>query len=150
MAGTEPPPGYAAIQQLLQSGEAGGSQAQFNILLQILTQMLLALQGGGGTNSNPYFVYDWTGGDLVIATQYPNAKAGTFVLKPVSPGPLTVTMPNTGGPWLIVDGSGFCSPTNQITIAATGGTIRGATDYYFVQPWQSGIFVNDSGNYNIF
>jgi hypothetical protein len=142
-----------AIMAMLAGGEAAGSQAQGGILLQLITRIVNALEngGGGGGSGATYAVTEWTGGNLNIATAFPNLSTRTFSIKPASPGPITVTLPAVNGPWLVVDGSGFCSPANQITIqAASGVTIQGQPANYFVQAWQSGIFVLDTTNYNIF
>lgn len=156
MSGTGAANGSAAatptsLLQLLGAGEAAGSQAQFSAYLQLIARIVAVLETLIPSSSSPFTNYSWTGGNLDIASAFPTATTGTFSLSPASPGPITVTLPNSGGPWLIVDGSGFCSPANQITIESSGGvTVFGAAAYYFVQPRQSGIFVLDGANYNLF
>lgn len=143
----------SALQSLLNQGEAAGSQAQFNIYLQLIQRLVAAIESMTPSAASPFTNYPWTGGNLNISTDFPSILTGTFSLSPASPGPITVTIPPTGGPWLIVDGTGFCSPSNQITIEASGGaTVAGVAAYYFVQSRQSGIFILDtsSNNYNVF
>lgn len=146
------PGGLSGISALLANGEAAGSQAQSGILLQLITRIVQALEGGGGGGGTGTFdVHPWTGGNLDIATEFPALSTGTFSIRPGSPGPITVTLPPTNGPWLVNDGSGFCSPSNQITIQSSGGVlIQGVVANFFVSAWQSGIFVLDVANYNIY
>ena len=138
-------PGFNLIDSLSsRGGEQSGGQAQGGILLQLLTRIVLALEGGGGAGGGLYITYPWAGGSLDIATVYPNITSGTFILTAAG----TVILPATGGPWIIADGSGFCDPTAQITVQSTGNTVQQATNYYMISAFQAGTFIKDGASAN--
>lgn len=131
----------------LDPGQAAGNQAQTGILLQLIRRITEALEGGL-PGAGFFQVYPITAsGNLDIAAQYPNAKAGSFVIRQTVPSPIQVTLPATGGPWFVADGAGVAS-TNIITVIGAGGnTINGVASYPLAFDWQSATFVLDGSNF---
>lgn len=126
-------------------GAQVGGQAQFGTYLTLFTRLLTATEDMA--LGPVYGVTPWTGGNLVIATQFPNLKRGLISLKPTVPGPIVVTLPGTGGPWLVADGSGFCSGGNTITVQNAAGTVRGAASVVMNTAWANHQFILDGTNY---
>lgn len=139
-AGGTPPAGF---------GQAMGNQAQMGQLLQLLTQMLAALQGNI-PGANFYQVYPVTAaGNLDIAATYPNATAGIFSIRQTVAAPIQVTLPATGGPWGIADGAGVAGTGNITIIGAGGNTILGNPSFVMNSNWESATFVLDGSNFII-
>jgi len=130
----------------LQGGAAAGSQAQFSQLLLLLTRIVTALEGASG--GSIYTPYVWTGvGNLDIAMAYPDAKTGTFIIKQATPASITVTLPSTGGPWIVADGAGVAA-TDNITVEAAGGrTINGTSTNVLNTNWAAQTYLLDTDNY---
>lgn len=130
----------------MRGGESAGSQAQFSSLLQILTKILEAL---GGIGAGPlYTPYVWAqAGDLDITTVFPNATTGTFIIRQPTPAAINVTLPATGGPWIVADGAGVAA-THNITVLASGGrTIKGTSSDVLNTNWESQTYLLDTTNY---
>lgn len=129
----------------LDPGQAAGSQAQFNQLLQLLRVIAGVLTGNA--QASPFVVYPVvTNGNVNLATLLPNGtRSGTFVIRQATPGANTFTLPAGGGPYTVTDGAGNAAAHN-ITIAAPAGyTIGGATT--ITTNWGSLTFVLDGTNY---
>lgn len=126
------------------SGESAGSQAQYGIFLQLLTQIAEALTGG----TNPFSVSAWTtAGNLVISTAFPTLKAGTISIRQTTPAAINVTLPASGGPWIIADGAGVAATDNITVLPPSGKTILGTTSYVISTNWGVQTFILDGNNY---
>lgn len=127
--------------------EAAGNQAQVGQHLILMQRLVAAIEGGGGSFTGLYTVYSWSSGDLVIATAFPKATTGTFIIHNTAAS--TLTLPGTGGPWIVGDGLGNAG-TYPITVNTTGGqTILGALSYVLAFNWQCATFILDGTNYII-
>lgn len=128
-------------------GGDAGNQAQFGQLLQLLTQMLIAVQGNV-PGQNFFRVYPViAAGDLDIAATYPNVTSGIFSIRKTVAAATQVTLPATGGPWGIADGDGDAG-TNNITVIGPGGyTFSGAASSVLAFNWQFETFVLDGTNF---
>lgn len=126
------------------SGESAGGQAQFGILLQQVTRIATSLAGG----TNPFSVSAWTAaGALVIATAFPNLKTGTISIRQTVPAAINVTLPASGGPWIIADGAGVAATDNITVLPPAGKTILGTTSYVISTNWGVQTFILDGNNY---
>lgn len=128
-------------------GGDAGNQAQFGQLLQLLTQMLIAVQGNV-PGQNFFRVYPIiASGDLDIAAAYPNVTSGIFSIRKTVPAAIQVTLPATGGPWAIADGAGNAS-TYPITVIGSGGyTFSGNPMAVLNSDWVFETFVLDGTNF---
>lgn len=135
------------VVSLLDPGQAAGNQAQTGLLLQLIQRIVAAMEGGLA-GAGFFTVYPvTTAGNLDIGAQYPLAKSGSFIIRQTVPGPITVTLPPSGGPWFVADGSGVAG-ANPITVVGSGGdTIQGAASYVLAFNWQSATFILDGGNF---
>lgn len=136
--GNGPPVGF---------GGDAGNQAQFGQLLQLLTQMLTAIQGNV-PGQNFFKVYPViAAGDLDIAASYPNVTSGIFSIRKTVAADTQVTLPATGGPWGIADGSGNAGTYNITVIGPGGYTFSGAASSVLGSNWQFSTFVLDGTNF---
>lgn len=128
-------------------GQAMGNQAQMGLLLQLLQDMLLALQGNV-PGQNFFKVYPATvSGDLDIATTYPNVTSGIFSIRKTVAAATQITLPAKGGPWGIADGNGTAG-TYPITVIGPGGyTFNGDASAILDFNWQFSTFVLDGTNF---
>lgn len=126
--------------------QGAGFQAQLNAHLQLMARITVALENAG--TGLLYTPYVWTGaGNLVVATQWPNATTGTIIIAQASAAALDVTLPATGGPWCVVDGAGVAAADN-ITIKAAGGrTIRGGSSLVLNTNWGAFTLLLNGSNY---
>lgn len=126
------------------SGESAGGQAQYGVFLQLLTIIAEALSGG----TNPFAVSAYTAaGDLVIATAFPTLKTGTISIRQTVPAAINVTLPPSGGPWIISDGAGVAAADNITVKPPAGKTILGTTSYVINTNWGTQTFILDGNNY---
>ncbi|HEY1806007.1 MAG TPA: hypothetical protein VGG45_16155 [Terracidiphilus sp.] len=125
-------------------GQAAGSQAQFNQLLQLLQKIVASLGTGG---LEPFQVYPWTqAGDLNIATAFPNVASGLFVIRQTVAAAINVTLPSSGGPWGVADGAGIAG-ADHITVLPSGGqTILGGASDTLSSNWKVKTYVIDGAN----
>lgn len=130
----------------LDPGQAAGSQAQFNQLLQLLRVIAGALTGNAVGSA--FTVYAITAnGSINLATAYPAATAGTFVIRQETPGANTFTLPAKAGPFTVTDGAGNAA-AHTITIAAPAGfTINGGASTTITTNWGSLTFILDGTNF---
>lgn len=127
-------------------GQNAGFQAQFGLLLQILLQMLKALQDN--SQSSLYTVYPFTGtGSLTISTAFPGVTAGTFSIRKVAPATTIVNLPTSGGPYVVRDGNGGAAANNITVDPPVGFTINGTSSYVISTNWTGATFVLDGSNY---
>lgn len=125
-------------------GQNSGNQSQEGIFLQLLTRIVVALEGPG----NPYAVSAWTtAGDLVIAMAFPSLRNGTISIRQAIPAAINVTLAPTAGPWIIVDGAGVAAADSITVLPPAGFTIQGGASYVINTDWGSAIFVLDGTNY---
>lgn len=137
MSSSGVPPSSAAPTAGL--GSIQGSQAQFQSLLNILTQMLQALQSS--TQGSLYTVTAVTSSPYTVS-----GASGTFSVR-LSPAGAAIVTLAAGGPYLVADGAGNAA-TNQITINPPSGyTIRGASSYTINTNWGSVLLIPDGQNF---
>lgn len=127
----------------LQSAGIGGSQAQFGVLLQILTQIQQALQS---TSTNSFFSVNALTG---VGPYTVTAQSGTISVRPAVAAPSTVNIP-AGGPYLIADGNGSAGADNITITPPSGYTIQGSATYTINTNWGSVLLVLDGMNFLTF
>lgn len=133
---------------LFELDQAGGQQAQAGINLQLMRRLVQAVEALLPSQTSVFHTEFWTvPGDLDIATAFPNLQAGTFIIAPGAVLPMTVTIPDTGGPWGIFDGTGTCAGGSEITIQPASITILGIATLVLNTPWASKLCINGVTNY---
>ena len=128
-------------------GEAAGSQAQYNLFLQLLARIVKAIENE--PTATPYTVFPWTtAGNLNVASAFPGLTTGTISVRQTVPTALNVTLPTSGGPWIVADGAGVAG-ANHISVLPPGGlTINGSGSAFVISTnWQAAIFILDGTNY---
>lgn len=140
--------GLLPNQMLDNDGQAAGAQAQAGISLQLMRRLVQAVEATLPPLSAVFRTEVWTvPGDLDITAQFPSMTAGTFIISPGAVLPLTVTIPDTGGPWVIADGTGTCAGGMEITIQPASITILGAANLVLNTAWASKMAILGTGNY---
>jgi hypothetical protein len=139
-------PVLAALNGVMGGTQGTGGLAQGNQLLQLITRIVLSMEGGGGSGAFALFTPTpvTIAGDLTITQT-----TGFFSIRKTVPAITTVNLPVGGTPYIIADGAGNAG-TYPITIAPPGGyTIMGAATYVLAFNWQSVGLSLDGSNYLI-
>lgn len=123
-----------------------GGQAQGSQLLQLITRIVLSLEGGGSSGTSALFTPTAvTASGTLTITQ----STGFFSIRKTVPAATTVNLPVLGTPYIIADGAGNAG-TYPITINAPSGyTILGQPSYVLAFNWQSIGLSLDGSNYLI-
>lgn len=131
---------------LIGAGSAAGGQAQTNQILQLLAQIVQALQGN--STGSAFQVYPWTSaGNVDIAANFANAKAGIIAIKQTVPAALNVTLNTAGGPWTVGDAAGVAAADNITVLPPGGYTIKGSANDVISTNWQFRTYVLDGTNF---